>query len=129
MNSLYAWVMCQKLPMKNFNWCKDLTYINQKFIKNYDEDSSEKGCILEVGVEYPKNYKMSTKIYHFYLKRLKLTCNFFDKTRYMVHIKLLQQALNHGQKLKKVHRVNEFEQSDWMKKYIMLNIELRKKNS
>ena len=45
----------------------------------------------------------------------------------MVHIKLLQQALNHGLKLKKVHRVNEFEQSDWMKKYIILNIELRKK--
>ena len=35
-NSLYAWAMCQKLPLKNFNWCKDLRYINQKFIKNYD---------------------------------------------------------------------------------------------
>ena len=27
-NSLYAWAMCQKLPMKNFEWCKDLRYIN-----------------------------------------------------------------------------------------------------
>ena len=35
-----------------------------------------------------------------------------------MHIKLLQQALNHGLKLKK---------SAWMKKYIMLNIKLRKK--
>ena len=45
----------------------------------------------------------------------------------MVHIKLLQQALHHGIKLKRIHRVIEFEQSDWMKKYIMLNVELRKK--
>ena len=60
-------------------------------------------------------------------KQTKLTCNFYDKTRYRVHIKLLQQALNQGLKFKKVHRVIEFKQSAWMKEYIMLNIELRKK--
>ena len=54
LNSFYVWAMCQKLPMENFNWCKDLRYINQKFIKNYNEDSSEKGYILEVDVEYLK---------------------------------------------------------------------------
>ena len=59
----------------------------------------------------------------------KITCNFFDKTRHAVHIKLLQQALNHGLKLKKVHRVTEFKQRAWMKEYIMLNIEVRKKAS
>ena len=37
-NSLYAWAMCNKPPVKNFDWSKDLRYINQKFIKNYDED-------------------------------------------------------------------------------------------
>ena len=47
--------MCQKLPMKNFEWCKDLRHINQKSIKNYDQNSSEKGCILEVDVEYQKD--------------------------------------------------------------------------
>ena len=56
LNSLYAWAMCQKPPMKNFNWCKDLSYINQKFIKNYDEDSFENRYILEVEVEYTKKY-------------------------------------------------------------------------
>ena len=49
-----------------------------------------------------KNYKMNTLIYHFYLikinKQKKLTCNFYDKTRYVVHIKSLQQSLNHGLK-------------------------------
>ena len=45
----------------------------------------------------------------------------------MVYINLLQQALNHGLKFKKVHRVIRFDQSAWMKKYTMLNIELRQK--
>ena len=62
--------------------------------------------------------------YHFCLKRLKnVTCHFYDKTRYVVHIKLLQSWT----KIKKVHRVVQFDQSAWMKKYIQLNNELRKK--
>ena len=44
-----------------------------------------------------------------------------------MHIKLLQHALNHGLKFKKVHRVIQFDQSAWMQKYIMLNVELRQK--
>ena len=59
-------------------------------------------------------------------KQAKLTANFYDKKRYVVYIKLLQQALNHGLKFKKVHRVIQFDQSAWIKEYIMLNIELRK---
>ena len=47
----------------------------------------------------------------------------------MIHIKLLQLALKHGLKVKKFHRVTEFDQEAWMKKYIELNIELRKKAS
>ena len=43
----------------------------------------------------------------------------------MVHIQVLDQALKHGLKLKKVHRVIEFQQSRWMKAYIMLNTRLR----
>ena len=35
--SIYTWAMCNKLPVKNFDWCKDLRYISQKFIKNCDE--------------------------------------------------------------------------------------------
>ena len=37
----------------------------------------------------------------------------------------LKQALNHGLKLSKVHRVIEFTQEDWLKPYIMMNKELR----
>ena len=52
--------------------------------------------------------------------------NLKDKKGYVVQIKALDQALRHGLKLKKVHRVIEFQQSRQMKAYIMLNTRLRK---
>ena len=56
----------------------------------------------------------------------KLVCNLHDKKKYVVHISILKQALDHGLKLKKVI---EFNQEAWLKKYIDINTELRKKAS
>ena len=39
---------------------------------------------------------------------------------------MLKQALNYGLKLKKVHRIIEFNQESWLKPYIDVNTELRK---
>ena len=52
-----------------------------------------------------------------------------DIKKYVVHSSLLKQALDHGLKLKKVHKVTEFNQEAWLKKYIDMNTELRKKAS
>ena len=41
-------------------------------------------------------------------------------------MKSLKQALNHGLKLKKIHRIIEFNQEAWLKPYIETNMELRK---
>ena len=38
----------------------------------------------------------------------------------------MKQALNHGLKLKKIHRVIEFNKKEWLKPYIDMNTELRK---
>ena len=56
----------------------------------------------------------------------KLVCNSQNKKKYVVHIKSLKQALNHGLKLKKFHRIIEFNQKAWLKPYIDMNTELRK---
>ena len=56
----------------------------------------------------------------------KLVPNLKNKKGYVVHIKAVDQALRHGLKLKKVDQVIEFQQSRWMKAYVMLNTKLRK---
>ena len=60
-------------------------------------------------------------------KTKKLVCNLHNKNNYVAHINVLKQALDHGLKLRKVHRVIEFEQEAWLKKYIDFNTDLRTK--
>ena len=40
-NNLYGWAMWQKLPIGNFKWIEkdDISKFDEKFIKNYDENS------------------------------------------------------------------------------------------
>ena len=40
-------------------------------------------------------------------KTIKLVGNFHDKTEYVVHIRTVRQALNHGLELKKEYRAIE----------------------
>ena len=56
----------------------------------------------------------------------KLVCNLHDKIDYVVDIRSLKQALNHGLILTKVHGVIQFNQEAWLKEYIDMNTELRK---
>ena len=56
----------------------------------------------------------------------KLVCNLYNQKKYVAYINTLKQALNHGLKLKKIHRVIEFNQEAWLKPYIDMNTELRK---
>ena len=57
----------------------------------------------------------------------KLVANLHDKTEYVIHIRSLKQALNHGLILKNVHRVIKFNQKARVKPYIDMNIKLRQK--
>ena len=88
---------------------------NEDFIKNYDEDSN-KGYILEVDVEYSKNLHDLHSDLPFLPERMKinkcikLVCKQYDKYNYVIHIRSLKQALDHGLILKKVHRVIQFNQ-------------------
>ena len=49
-----------------------------------------------------------------------------DKEKYIVHYRNLQLYLRQGMRLKKVHRVLEFDQERWMELYIRMNTEFRK---
>ena len=56
----------------------------------------------------------------------KLVPNLMDKKKYVVHYKNLQLYLSLGMKLRKIHRVLEFDEKPWMEPYIRLNKEIRK---
>ena len=83
-------------------------------------------------VKYPKRLHKLHSDLPFLPKRRKidkckkLVCNLLNKKKYVVHINSLKQALNDGLKLKKIHRVIEFNQKACLKPYIDMNTELRK---
>ena len=52
-NNLYGWTVSQKLPLNGFKWVEKLSRFNERFIKNYKENS-DIGYFLEVDIDYPK---------------------------------------------------------------------------
>ena len=114
-NNLYGWAMSQKLPINGFKWVTDVSWFNERFIKKYNENS-DIGYFLEVDVEYPKKLWDSHKDLPFLPERRKLekvqklVCSIEDKEKYVIYIRALTEALNHGLLLKEVHRVIQFNQ-------------------
>ena len=130
-NNLYRWAMSQKLPANGFKWVKNLSKFNEDFKKDYDENSN-KGYFLEVDVGYPKKLFDLHKDLPFLPGRKKVNkiekiiCSIEDKEKYVVHIKVLKEALNQGLAFKKVHRIIQFNRKDSFKPYIDMNTKLRK---
>ena len=97
--------MSQKLPVNCFEWVKDLSQFKEDFIKNYDENN-DKGYFLEVDVQYPRSLFNLHRDSILLPERKKigkcnkLICDVHDKENYVVHIRALKQALNHGLILK-----------------------------
>ena len=148
-NNLYGWAMSQSLPTGNFKWLtpKQIENIN---LGKYTDDS-KKGLILEVDFEYPQELhdlhndyplgpekvKVTQDMLSDYCKKIadkfnissglvhKLIPTLNDKEKYVLHYRNLQLYLSLGLKLKKVHRVLEFEQSPWLKQYIDFNTQKR----
>ena len=121
--------MCKQLPIGEFVWANPKAY-TEDLIKDYDENGNY-GAILEVDIEDPKKLASKHRDLPFLPQRMKinkvekLATTLEDKEKYVVHISALKQALNHGLKLIKVHRVIKFRQEAWLKPYIDMNTKLR----
>ena len=148
-NNLYGWAMSQHLPVGNFRWMTE-KQISKLNVSRYNENS-EKGLILEVDLEYPKELhnlhndyplgaekvKVNNTMLSEYCQKIqkkfnistglvhKLIPTLSNKEKYVLHYRNLQLYLDLGLKLKKVHRVLEFNQSAWLKQYIDFNTQKR----
>ena len=131
-NNLYGWAISQKFPVNNVEWIKDTSQFNEDFIRNYNKESDE-GYFLEVDGQYLEKLHERHNDSPFVPEKMKiekvekLVANLHDKTKCVIHIRNLKQALNYGLILKKVHRVIKFNQNAWLKSYNDMNTDLRKK--
>ena len=120
-NNLYGWAMSKPLPTHGFKWMK----VNEL------ETWELHPCILEVDLEYPKNFHDLHNDYPLAPEQImvnktsKLIPNLGNKKKYVLHYGNLRQYLKLGLKLTHIHRGIKFKESPWLEKYISLNIKLR----
>jgi len=112
--------MCQPLLYAKFQWVEDAANFDASAIAL----NSPTGYILEVDLEYPQHIhdrvdKLPGKREH------KLLATLYDKQRYVIHYRNLQQCIRHGLRVTKIHRVLQFAQSPWLRDYIELNTNFR----
>ena len=151
-NNLYGGVMQEEmLPVGDFCFVFDIS-INELL---HHPDSSSVGYFCEVDLEYPSeihdqqqdyplapektlvkddwlnDYQLEVKQrYNLPENKVnKLLQTMFDKSKYVLHYKLLQFYVQLGLRIEKVHRILKFTQSKWLEPYITLNSAMRKKSN
>jgi hypothetical protein len=123
---------------------EDMKALSEEILKL--DPFGERGYILEVDVDYPEHlhdlhndmpFLPETKVCEpseYTMKQVeklystfdinhpppskKLVCDFEPKQKYVIHYRMLQEAIKHGLILKKVYRVFSFYQSEWLKPFI-----------
>ena len=97
--------MLEKLPVGGFKWIKDVSKIDEDFVKNYDENGYI-GYFLEVDVKYPKELHDLQSDLPFLPERMKigkckkLVCNLYDKKNCCSH-KTIKTSLKLWSNIKK----------------------------
>ena len=130
-NNLYGWVMSQPLPTGGFHWVEFRKDRSPKTIVEELVVKKDYGYLLEVDIAYPKELHDYHNDLPFMCAKMKingvekLVPNLYYKHKYVIHIKALKQAIDHGLVLQRIHRCIEFKQSAWMKEYIDFNSRLR----
>ena len=131
-HNLDGWAVYKKFPVNDLKWVIDISEFNENVIEGYNDERDEQ-CFLEVDVQYPGNFHNLHNNLPFFPEKMeikkvgKLEANLHDKGEYVIYKRNLKKALNHELVLKKVHKIIKFNQEAFLKPYIDMNSELRKK--
>jgi hypothetical protein len=153
-NNLYGHAMSRKLPYGQFKWLNYDIQDYHQWVSEVNCDDNN-GYFVECDLHYPKelhdthnNYPLAVEqksikkheLSPYQLNQLeihsekhseriaKLVPNFYDKEQYVCHIKNLKYYVEKGLIVTKIHRVLQFKQSYWLKKYIDFNTTERAKS-
>ena len=130
-NNLYGWAMSQPLPTGKFRCVEFREDWNPKTIVEKLVVKKDYGYLLEVDTRYPKKLHDYHNDLPFMCAKMKingvdkLVPNLYYKRKYVIHVRALVQALEHGLVQERIHRAIEFKQSAWMREYIDFNTRLR----
>ena len=152
-NNLYGFCMCDYLPTGNFRWIdlkQDDRFRDVKSIQAFPPNGPT-SVFLEVDLNYPSTLHEAHNDLPLAPEKIKVTrahvssfqtelaeklglnlggeklvTQLTSKTKMVLHLKNLQQYLRLGLELTKIHRVLEFDQSQWLKPYIEKNIQGRR---
>ena len=145
--------MSQYLPNSSFKSVKNIDEIEEKLMRI--KSNSLTGYVLEADLECPKelhdmftDYPLAPEKINIqkeclsnYCSKIanehnittgavkKLVPNLMDKNNYVIYYRNLQLYLELRMKLKKIHRVLKFKQSDWMKPYVDFSTDKRKEST
>ena len=108
-NNLYGWVMSQPLPTGGFKWVD----VKPEEVKELSV-RADRGYLMEVDMLYPRELHDKHNDLPFMCIRMKisrvekLVMDLYYKRKYVIHIRALQQVLDHGLILERIHRMIEF---------------------
>ena len=108
-NNLYGWAMSQPLPTGGFHWVEFDESKDLKWIVNELSKRKDCGYLLEVDVVHPRKVHDYHNDLPFMCGKMKINGvekfvpNLYYKRKYVIHIKALKQAIDHGLVLEKIH--------------------------
>ena len=137
--NLYGHSMIQPLPydeIEMWHGHPDL-YLNKLQEILNTPDDSDIDYFTEVDLKYPENKKEKTQKFPFcpenkiipkenfndymkkikpknYTKAKKLSCDWTDKKKYLLHYRMLKFYVRHGMIVEKIHEIISFKQSKWL---------------
>ncbi|XP_025016199.1 uncharacterized protein LOC107360164 [Tetranychus urticae] len=155
-NNLYGYALSDILPCRNFAWVPQnmVDGVIDEILNTNQERKT--GYILEVDLDYPESLHDEHNDYPLAPEKIivdndqlsnfqkeivimleengvkryktkKLVPNLMNKKKYVLHERNLKFYIEKGLILKKVHRIIKFEQEPWLRSYIQMCTENRKR--